>query len=324
LKPRAVLILPLTLGLLAAPLAAGAQQAGKAARIGVLGAGVNPRSASFYAAFEHRLRELGYIEGQNLAIHFRTPSKGEDLLQTADALVRQRPDVLVVVGPEASMTAARRATRTIPIVMVALNYDPIALGYVESLARPGGNITGLFFRSPELAAKQLELLRDALPRAESIAMLWEAAASDQMRSAAAAAMALGVRLQTVEVRPPYDFEAAFTLVLRSRAAGVLVVGGPMFFRERGRIADLALKHRLPSMSGAFPDLRYTMGYGPSLDEALRRAGDYVDKIVKGAKPADLPVEQPTKFELVINLKTAKALGLTIPPSLLLRADQVIE
>ena len=181
------------LALVATPLVAEAQPAGKAARIGVLGAGVNPRSASFYAAFDQRLRELGYIEGQNLAVDFRVPSKGEDLSQTADALVRQRPDVLVVVGPEASMKAARRATRTIPIVMVALNYDPIALGYVESLARPGGNITGLFFRLPEVAAKQLELLREALPGAAPVTMLWEAAAADQMRSAAAAAMALGVR-----------------------------------------------------------------------------------------------------------------------------------
>jgi putative ABC transport system substrate-binding protein len=155
-------------------------------------------------------------------------------------------------------------------------------------------------------------------------MLWEAAASDQMRSAAAAAVALGVRLQAVEVRPPYDFEAAFTAVTRSRAAGVLIVGGPVFFRERVRIADLALKHRLPSMSSAFPDLRYTMGYGPNLSETLRRAGDYVDKILKGARPGDLPIEQPTKFDFVINVRTAKALGLTIPPSLLLRADRIIE
>ena len=170
--------------LLAAPLAVGAQPAGKAARIGVLGAGVNPRSASFYVDFDQRLRELGYVEGQNLDVDFRTPSKGEDLSQTADALVRQRPDVLVVVGPEASMKAARRATRTIPIVMVALNYDPIALGYVESLARPGGNVTGLFFRLPEVAAKQLELLRDALPagRARRDAVGGRRCRSDEERS----------------------------------------------------------------------------------------------------------------------------------------------
>ena len=222
------------------------------------------------------------------------------------------------------MKAASRATRTIPIVMVALNYDPIALGYVESLARPSGNITGLFFRLLEVTAKQLELLREALPEGAPIAVLWEAAAADQMRSATAAAAVLRVNLQPVEVREPYDFEAAFTALTRRRAAGVLVVGGPVFFRERGRIADLALKHRLPSMSSAFPDPRYMMGYGPDLSEALRRAADYVDKILKGATPAVLPVEQPTKFELVINLKTAKALGVTIPPSLLTRADQVIE
>lgn len=313
----------LALVFLAAPLAADAQPASKV-RVAVLGAGANPRSASFYAAFDDRLRELGYIEGQNLTTDFRAPARGEEISQTVDAAVRQRPDVLVVVGPEASMKAATRATRTIPIVMVALNYDPIALGYIASLARPGGNITGLFFRMPEVAAKQLELLRDALPTAAPLAMLWEAAASDQMRSASAAATTLGIKLQTVEVRPPYDFEAAFVAVTQRQVAGVLVVGGPVFFRERARIAGLALKHRLPSMSSAFPDTTYTMGYGPNLSDTLRRAGDYVDRILKGAKPGELPVEQPTKFDLVINLKTAKAVGLTIPPAVLLRSDQVIE
>jgi putative tryptophan/tyrosine transport system substrate-binding protein len=208
--------------------------------------------------------------------------------------------------------------------MVALNYDPIALGYIASLARPGGNITGVFFRLPEITAKQLELFRNALPRGAPVTVLWEPAAADQMRSAIAAGTTLGMSLQSVEVRPPYDFDVAFAQMIRSRAAGVLVVGGPLFFRERGRIAALALKHRLPSMSSVFPDLRYTMGYGPSLSEALRRAADYADRILKGAKPADLPVEQPTKFEVVINLKTAKAIGLTIPPSLLGRADEVIQ
>ena len=314
----------LATAVLAAPLAAEGQQAGRA-RIGVLSVGANPRSASFYAAFEQRLRELGHIEGQTLIVDFRAPSRGEDLPQVADALVRKRPDVLLVAGPEVSMKAASRATRTIPIVIVALNYDPIALGYVQSLARPGGNITGLVSRAVDTAPKQLELLRQALPADATVAVLWESpVAADQVRGVEVAALSLGVRLQKVEVRPPYDFAAAFAAVTRTRAAGILVLGSPVFFRERERIEDLALKHRLPSMSPAYSDLRATLGYGPNLDDMLRRATDYVDKILRGAKPADLPVEQPTKFDLVINLKTARALGLTIPQSLLLRADQVIE
>jgi putative ABC transport system substrate-binding protein len=311
-------------GLLAAPLAVEAQPAQRA-RVGVLSVGANPRSASFYAAFEQRLRELGHIEGQSLIIEFRAPSKGEDLWQVAEALVRQRPDVLLVAGPEVSMKVASRATRTIPIVMVALNYDPISLGYVQSLARPGGNITGLVSRGVDTGPKQLELLREALPAAATVAVLWDAqAAADQVRAVEAAASSLGVRLQKVEVRPPYDFDAAFAAVTRTRAAGVLLLGSPVFFRERARLEELALKHRLPSMSPAYSDLRATLGYGPNLVDMLRRAAEYVDKIIKGSKPAELPIEQPTKFDLVINLKTAKALGLTIPSSLLQRADQVIE
>ena len=249
-------------GAIAAPFGVGAQQAGKA-RVGVLSVGANPRSASIYAAFEQRLRELGHIEGRTLIIDFRAPSSGEDLSQVADALVRQRPDVLLVAGPEVSMKAARRATRTIPIVMVALNYDPIALGYVQSLARPGGNITGLVSRGVDTAPKQLELLREALPAAATVAVLWDAqAAADQVRGVEAASSSLGVKLQKVEVHPPYDFDAAFAAVTRTRAAGVLLLGSPVFFRERARIEDLALKHRLPSMSPAYSDLRATFGYGP--------------------------------------------------------------
>jgi len=310
--------------LLASPIAAEAQQTGKRVpRVGVLATGVNPRSASFYAAFEQRLRELGYVEGQSITIDFRIPSAAQDLSEVAAALVQSNPDVLMVPGPEASLKAAIRATKKIPIVMVAMNYDPIALGYVASLFKPGGNITGLFSRSPELTAKQLELLREALPRATTIAVLWEANSADQVRAAEVAAASLGVKLQKVEVRPPYDFEAAFARVKRGGAAGVLIVGSPIIFREQARIAALALKHGLPSMgSSSFGGL--AMGYGINLPDTFRRAAEHVDKILKGAKPADLPVEQPTKFELVINLKTAKALGLTIPPSILIRADQVIE
>jgi putative ABC transport system substrate-binding protein len=309
--------------LLAVPRAAKAQPAGKMWRIGVLGAGVNPRSASFYVAFEQRLRELGYVEGQNITIDFRRSSAGQDMSEVAADLVERNLDVLVVSGPEAPLKAVSRATKKIPIVVVALNYDPVALGYVASLAKPGGNITGLFSRTPELTAKQLELLREALPRATTIAVLWEANAADEVRVAEVAASSLGVKLQKVEVRPPYDLETAFARAKRGGSAGILIVGSPIFFREQARIAALALKYGLPSM-GTINYSGLTIAYGSSLSDTFRRAAEYVDKILKGAKPGDLPVEQPTKFELVVNLKVAKALGLTIPHSFLLRADEVIQ
>ena len=220
------LALVLTLGL-AAPLAVKAQQAGKVWRIGVLGSGVNPRSAPFYAAFEQRLRDLGYVDGQNITIDFRFPSAGQSMSEVAADLIQRHPDVLLVAGPEAPLKAASRATKKIPIVMVALNYDPIALGYVASLSKPGGNITGLFTRSPELTAKQLEVLREALPRATTIAVLWEAHAADQVRVAEVAAASLGIKLQKVEVRPPYDFEYPTQRVYASGARPLTALQGRM-------------------------------------------------------------------------------------------------
>ena len=251
---------------LASPLTAGAQQAAKV-RIGVLSVGAHPRSASFYAAFEQRLRELGYVEGQTAIVDFRAPSRGEDLSQVADALVRQRPNVLLVVGPEMSVKAARRATRTIPIVMVALNFDPIALGYVQSLARPGGNITGLVSRAVDTTPKQLELLREALPVEATVAVLWDAeAAADPARSVEAVSSALRVKLQMVEVRQPYDFDAAFSAVTRTRAAGVLILGSPVFFRERAH---------------ALPDLASATGLGSAASRRCTRTftGAYRGRVV---------------------------------------------
>jgi putative ABC transport system substrate-binding protein len=294
-------------------------------RVGMLGTGVNPRGAYFFVAFEQRLRELGYVEGQNLTIDFRATEGAQKLHDLAVNMVRERPDVMVVGGPEAPLKALRDATTTIPIVLIALNFDPVAKGYIQSLARPGGNITGVFQRTYEVAAKQVELFREALPKATRFVVLWEAFANDELASVEARARAIGVAVEMVETRPPYDLEAAFAAIARSRPDGVLALPSPVFFRERARLASLALRHRLPLMDGRdAPRAGALMGFGIDLAEIYRRAADYVDKILNGAKPADLPVEQSTKFELVINLKTAKALGLTIPQSLLVRADEVLQ
>ena len=305
--------------------AVGAQQTGKVYRIGVVAAGVNPRSASFFQAFEERLRELGWVDGRNLAIDFQLPKGSRDIPAIAADLVRKHVDLILAGGPEASLKAARQATSTIPIVMVALNYDPVERGHVASLARPGGNVTGVFSLAQEQGAKQLELLREVLPRVTLVGVLWEAFATDQLPLLDASARKLNVQLAKVEVRPQYDLEQAFLTLKQRRVGAVLVVGSPIFFRDQAKISELAIRHRLPTggfVSGVAGGL--LLGYGVPASVPYRHAADYVDKILKGAKPADLPIEQPTKFELVINLKTAKALGLTIPPSLLGRADEVIQ
>jgi putative ABC transport system substrate-binding protein len=298
---------------------------GKVYRIGVAAAGINPRSASFFQAFEQRLRELGWVEGKTLAIDFEMPKGSRDISAIAADLVRQNVDLILAGGPESSLKAATQATRTIPIVVVALNYDPVAKGYVTSLARPGGNVTGVFSLAPEQGAKQLEVLKEALPKVTLMGVLWDAFATDQLLILDASASKLKVQLEKVEVRPQYDLERAFLTLKQRRVGAVLVVGSPIFFRDQAKIAALALRHHLPAggfVSGVASGL--LVGYGVHANVPYRQAADYVDKIFKGAKPSDLPIEQPTKFELVINLKTAKALGLTIPPSLLQRADQVIE
>jgi putative tryptophan/tyrosine transport system substrate-binding protein len=312
-------------GLLAAPLAAGGQQTGKVYRIGVISSGINPRSASFYQAFEQQLRNHGWVEGTNLAIDYRTPRGPSDFAVSATHLVRENVDVILAGGPEASLKAARQATATIPIVIVALNYDPIEKGYVASLARPGGNVTGVFSRAPEVGAKTLELLREIRQGSTVVGVLWEAFTTDQLPMIDTRARELHVQLEKVEVRPPYDYERAFLTFKRRTVGAVLVVGSPVFFRDRARIAELALQNGLPAgglVGGADVGMLLSFGVHPNIP--YLRAADYIDRILRGAKAADLPVEEISRFELVINLKTAKALGLTIPPSLLQRADQVIE
>ncbi len=282
-------------------------------------------------AFRQGLRDLGYVEGRNLVIEYRfAEGKSERLPALAAELVALKVDVIVAVTtPEA--LAAKKATRTLPIVFVAAA-DPVTSGLVSSLARPGGNVTGLSSFFPELVGKRLELLTQAVPGVSRVAVLWhpgflpERTEKDMLKGAEVTAQALGVRLQFLEARGPADFDRAFSEMTRARAGALTVLGTTMLFNERRRLVDLATKSRLPAV---YPwregvDAGGLMAYGPNIPDLFRRAATYVDKILKGAKPSDLPVEQPTKFELVINLKTAKALGLTIPPSLLGRADEVLQ
>jgi putative ABC transport system substrate-binding protein len=314
------------LALLAAPLAAPAQQSpGKTARIGLLFFVTSP---SLDEAFRQGLRELGYVEGQNIAIEYRSAEgKVERLPGLAAELVRLKVDVIVAASPPAT-EAAKRATSTIPIVFT-VSGDPVAEGLVASLARPGGNITGLATISPALVGKQLEMLKGVVPKASRMAILQNPSNQGHpraVRQAEDAARVLGVRLQVLKARTPSEIEAAFAAMRSQRADGVLVLRDAEFRAQRAQIVALAAKSRLPAVYGLREEAEAggLMAYGASVPQLFRRAATYVDKILKGAKPADLPVEQPTKFELVINLKTAKALGLTIPSSLLGQAEEVIQ
>jgi putative tryptophan/tyrosine transport system substrate-binding protein len=313
--------------LLVAPLDAEAQQARKSARIGVLAAGVPNMYTVRYEAFRQGLRELGYVEGQTIAIEYRyAEGKFERLPDLASELVRL--NVAVILASSAPETgAAKRATTSIPIVF-GLHGDPVGTGHVTSLAKPDGNITGMATMAPELSGKRLALLKEAFPRIARVAVLWNAtnpAKVEDWRETQGAAQALGLTLQSREVRGPDDFPSAFAAMTTQRPDALLTLDDPLLLNSRTSIVAFAAKQRLPVI---YPQRDYAeagglMSYGPSISDMFRRAATYVDKILKDARPADLPVEQPTKFEVVINMKTAKALGLTIPPSLL-RADQVIE
>ena len=313
--------------LLAAPLAAEGQTPGRVFKVGILSA-VNPRTTTFTEAMVQRLRELGYVEGQNLVIEFKSAEGDMTRLPAlAVELVRLNVDIIVAPGPEVVLQAARRATATVPIVIIAVDFDPIARGYIASLAKPGGNATGVVLRQIELTSKRIQFLKDALPTLTRVAVFWDTISADQWREAENTALGMGLRLQGVELRnPPYRLTDAFRAAARGRAEAVLLLMSPTLFPQRAQVAELGLKNQLPTICGIsqYAHAGALMSYGASLDDMYRQGALYIDKILKGAKPVDLPVEQPTKFELVINLKTAKALGLTIPPSLLQRADQVIE
>jgi ABC-type uncharacterized transport system substrate-binding protein len=322
--------LRILLALGVAPLAVEAQQAAKIARIGYLTGNLaaNPRGSE---AFLQGLRDLGYVEGRNVVIEYRdAEGKYDRLPALAAELVALKVDV-ILAPPTLAALAAKQATRTLPIVFTAAA-DPVASGLVTSLARPGGNVTGLSILAPELVGKCLEQLKQAVPGVSRVAALWQPGGAgartekDMLKEADVAARALGVRLQFVEARGPADLDRAFSDMTRARAGALTVLTSNMFLGERRRLVGLAAKNRLPAV---YPyrelvDAGGLMSYGPNLADLLRRAATYVDRILKGAKPGDLPVEQPTKFELVINLKTARALGLTIPRSLLSLAEEVIE
>jgi putative ABC transport system substrate-binding protein len=316
----------LALSLLAAPLAAEALQVTTFFRVGLLSGGPRPEPAT-RSSFRERLHELGWMEGKNLILELRyAEGKLERLPDLAAELVQLKMDVMVTFDTNAAL-AAKNATSTIPIV--SLSGDPARAGLVTNLARPGGNITGLSMVASELYLKRLQILKEAVPRVKRVAVLYNpanpgfvAATQDTL----GAIRSLGMETDRIEVRSPHDLEAAFRTAKLTNADAVFFILDQLFFAARGRMANLALEHRLPSIAEGkeFAAAGALMSYAPSIPALVRQMAVYVDKILKGAKPGDLPVEQPTEFELVINMKTAKVLGLTIPQSVLARADQVIE
>jgi len=310
------------------PLAARAQQAPpRILRVGT--ASPNTRTFPFWMAFDQRMRELGYIEGQNLAFEFiHTGDRVDRMSEAIRDLVRRKVDIIVESsGTEQGLKEAIAATSTLPIVMIAIQYDPIALGHVDSVARPTGNVTGVYLRRPELVAKQVEMLAQLAPGSTRLGVLWDMNSLDMVKAAERAAASLNMELRSLELEnPPYDFVVAFRTLAERGSQILLIISSTYFNRDRPHIAGLTMLHRLPTMfsSRLYVEAGGLMSYGPNLSDMFRRVADYVDRIARGAKPADLPVEQPTRFELVINLKTARALGLTVPPTVLAIADEVIE
>ena len=324
---RRMFLVGLALGILSTPPRAVAQQAGKVYRVGFLwdSPTVWPHALE---GFRRGLRDLGWVEGQNLVVEYRWAEGHFDRLPAlTEELVRLKVDV--IVAPTSIYAgAAKRVTSTIPIVF-ASHADPIGSGHVASLARPGGNITGLTIMMSETTAKSLELFKAAVPGLARVAVIWDPATPSHgpaLKAVEDMGRALGLRLQALGVRSATEFDGAFSAMVREHAGGLLVLSTPLFIAAPRRLAELAIKHRLPTMFGPKEHVEAggLLSYSPDRADLYRRAAIYVDKILKGAKPADLPVEQASKFELVINLKTARALGLAIPQSVLLRADQVIE
>jgi putative ABC transport system substrate-binding protein len=314
---------------LAAPLAAEAQQTPNVHRVGVIVTAGSNQATHLYKALSEGLRDLGFVAGRNVAFEARFADGRQERMPTLAAeLVRLKVDV-IVTGSNPVIAAVKQATSTIPVVM-AVSRDPVGAGFITSLARPGGNITGLANDAgPEIEGKNLEFLKEAVPRMSRVALLWnsvDSAGESYRNTVASVARKLGIAFQSVPIRGSEDVEAAFAAILRERAEGTVVVQDPVLYAARSEVVRLAAAHRLPTVYALseFVELGGLMSYGVNIAQQFRRAAMYVAKILKGAKPADLPVEQAANFELVINLKTAKALGLTIPPSLLARADQIIE
>jgi putative tryptophan/tyrosine transport system substrate-binding protein len=321
-------IVTLTLSLGVTPLIANAQQAKHVFRIGFLFPGTAAFAAVRLAPLRQHLRELGYLEGQDLVVESRAAEGQPDRLPALAAeLVQLRVDVLVAAATSAAK-AAKNATNTIPIVLVDPG-DPVSTGLVATLAQPGGNATGLSSATPDVVAINVQFLKEAVPELASVAFVWNAglaAGARALQEMQGATQRLGLQLHAVEVRSPDDFERAFAAITQAHAGALFVFPDPLTFSHRAAIVDFARKSKLPAMFGAreFVDAGGLMSYGPNFPAMFQRAATYVDKILKGARPADLPVEQPMKFELVINLKTAQALGITIPPIVLFQADEVIQ
>jgi putative ABC transport system substrate-binding protein len=314
--------------LLTTTLPAYAQQPTQVPRIGFLNAASASAILARYEAFRQGLRELGYVEGKNIVIDYRyVEGKLDRLRELAAELVRLKVDVIVTAGPSATRSA-KEATVTIPIVM-AFDYDPVGSGAITNLARPGGNITGLSALYPEMSGKRLELLKEIVPKLSRVAILGSSTQpgnAQALKEMELAAGALGVQLQYLEIRAPKDIETAFRAATKGRADAVLVLTSPVLVSQRTQLADLAVRSRVPAtyQASEYVEAGGLMSYGVNVADLHRRAATFVDKILKGAKPADLPVEQPKKFEFIINLKAAQQIGLTIPPTVLARADKVIK
>jgi putative tryptophan/tyrosine transport system substrate-binding protein len=303
-----------------------AQAPRKTVRVGI--ATLQPRTGPLWTAFEQRLQQLGYTEGENLAVEFidlNGPiSRESDAMKE---LVRRKVDILIASGTEIALKSAVAATDKLPIVMIAIDYDPLALNYITSLAQPGGNVTGVFFEQVELAMKRLQVMRDVLPNIEAATVFWDANSVEQWQATQRAGTTLGLRLAGIELKErPYDYDAVLAKAAPDHRGALVVMTSTDFFFDRERIANIALHHRIPSIFAfrQYVEVGGLLSYGPNIRAMYRLAADYVDRIARGAKPADMPVEQPTKFEFVINLKTAKALGLDVPDKLQQLADEVIE
>jgi putative ABC transport system substrate-binding protein len=311
------------------PWPAHAQQGDKIARVGVLGpTRENPVSGPGYVIFIAELRRLGFTDGQNLQVQFgRTDEGTAGAFAAANALVAWQADVLVADGPEIALQAAAAARPPVPIVMLANNFDPFARGYVKTLAEPGGNITGIFYRQPELAGKQLEILVEAFPERKRVATLWDIQSAEQASRAEVTAQSLGLSLRSLKLEnPPYDFNAAFDTLAHDQAQMLQVLSSPLFTQHGRQIAELAIRGRLPTMFIAkyYVEVGGLMSYSVETAPLWRRAASYVAKILRGARPADLPIQQAANYEFAVNLRTAKAIGVSLPTSTLLRADEVIE
>lgn len=313
---------------LAGPLAALAQQSVRVPRVGFMGNSTEALEANLVGPFRDGLRDLGYVEGRNIVVEYRWAEGKYERFPTLIAeLLTAKVDAIVTAGTPAAM-AVKKATTTVPLVMVAVG-DPVGVGLVPGLARPGGNLTGLSSIAPDLEGKRLELLREVVPKLAHVGVFFNPANlfhTVSMRNARTAAEALGIKLLPLSVRVSQDLDGAFTTILKEKPDALLVLADRVYLHERKRMMDFSFEHRLPNVNAhkEMIEAGGLMSYGPSYEDMHRRAADYVDKILKGAKPGDLPIQQPTKFDLKVNLKTAKALGLDVPPTLLARADELIE